>query len=36
VKKILTEQYGWPGDFRQEDWVRDADEVWNKVIHDFV
>jgi hypothetical protein len=31
VKKILIEEYGWPDNFRQEDWVRDAEEIWNGI-----
>ncbi|CZR66790.1 uncharacterized protein PAC_16691 [Phialocephala subalpina] len=32
VKKILIEAYGWPDDFRQEDWARDMEEVWDTAI----
>ncbi|KAH7388899.1 hypothetical protein BKA64DRAFT_645372 [Cadophora sp. MPI-SDFR-AT-0126] len=30
LKKILTEEYGWPGEFRTEDWARDKAGVWQK------
>jgi hypothetical protein len=32
VKRILTEKYGWFDNFKQEEWARDAEEVWNDVI----
>ncbi|KAH9216813.1 hypothetical protein DL95DRAFT_522518 [Leptodontidium sp. 2 PMI_412] len=34
AKKILTERYGWPDDFRQEDWARDAEEIWGQIQRD--
>jgi hypothetical protein len=31
VKKILIEEYGWPDNFMQEAWARDAEEIWNRI-----
>jgi hypothetical protein len=36
VREILVEKYGWPDDFRQEDWARDAEGVWNKAISESI
>jgi hypothetical protein len=31
VKKILIEEYGSPDSFRQDDWARDAEEIWARI-----
>ncbi|PMD19289.1 hypothetical protein NA56DRAFT_207241 [Hyaloscypha hepaticicola] len=31
MKKILIEEYGWPDNFRQEAWARDAKEIWERI-----
>ena len=30
MKRVLTEEYGWPSNFRREDWLRDREEVWQR------
>ncbi|KAF8859498.1 hypothetical protein BDZ45DRAFT_725250 [Acephala macrosclerotiorum] len=32
VKKVLIETYGWPDEFRQQDWALDMEEVWDAAI----
>lgn len=32
VKKVLIETYGWPDNFREDDWRRDMEEVWDTAI----
>jgi hypothetical protein len=32
VKSILIDKYGWPENFKQEDWARDAEDVWDGII----
>ncbi|KAG4434584.1 hypothetical protein IFR05_009940 [Cadophora sp. M221] len=31
LKKILIEDYGWPGHFRREDWLQDKTSIWERV-----
>lgn len=30
VRRRLIEEYGWPDDFRDEDWARDKASVWEE------
>lgn len=32
ARHILIETYGWPDSFRQGDWEREAEEVWDAII----
>lgn len=29
---ILEKQFGWPDNFRQDDWVRDGEDIWDEVF----
>ncbi|PVH72309.1 hypothetical protein DL98DRAFT_520549 [Cadophora sp. DSE1049] len=31
LKKIITDEYGWPNEFRSEDWARDKAGVWENL-----
>lgn len=31
VRRRLLEDYGWPDEFREEDWAREKDDVWEEV-----
>jgi hypothetical protein len=30
IKRILTKDYGWPDDFRQEEWGNNYKRVWEE------
>lgn len=30
MKRILEEDYGWPQNFRREDWGNDCERVWEE------
>lgn len=32
ARQVLIETYGWPHSFRQGDWERDVEEVWDDII----
>lgn len=36
ARKTLIETYGWQDNFRQEDWARDVEEVWDGIIRHAV
>jgi hypothetical protein len=31
IRRRLVEDYGWPDQFRQADWLRDKDRIWSEV-----
>jgi len=33
---MLIEDYGWPNEFRREDWKRDAHSIGGKMLDDWL
>lgn len=35
LKRILTDEYGWPNGFRKDAWAQDYERIWYEVDHRF-